>query len=125
VRQGIAKDARDPVRGDSFAESEGPRASASSRAHSSEGRNRVLRLCSVKNRPRAQNENWVFSIARTRCRKRNVLCFQFAVVFPSCQSRTPTPEWSCQSLAGMSPARANAAGGHVGARDDPHALRTA
>jgi hypothetical protein len=24
-----------------------------------------------------------FSIARTRCRKRNVLCFQFTVVFPS------------------------------------------
>jgi hypothetical protein len=24
-----------------------------------------------------------FSIARTRCRKRNVLCFQFIVVFPS------------------------------------------
>ena len=87
MRQGIPKDARDPVRGGCFAESEGPHASASSRAHSSEGRNRMLRLCSVKNRPRAQSENWVFSIARMRCKKRNVLCFQFAVVFPSWTSR--------------------------------------
>src|SRR5208283_547081 len=77
---GIPKDARDPVHGGCFAESEGPHASASSRAQSSEGRTRVLRLCSVKNRPRAQNENWVVSIARPRCSKRSVLCFQFAVV---------------------------------------------
>ena len=28
---------------------------------------RVLRLCSVKSRAKAQSENWVFSIARTRC----------------------------------------------------------
>ena len=51
----------------------------------------VLRLCSVKNRAKAQSENWVFSIARKRCWKRNVLCFQFTVVFPSWTSRVRVP----------------------------------
>ena len=63
---------------------------------------RVLRLCSVKSRAKAQSENWVFSIARTRCRKRNVLCFQFTVVFPSWTSRVriPSPAPYFQQLRG-------------------------
>ena len=51
----------------------------------------VLRSCSVRNRDNAQRENWVFSIAGTRCRKRDVLCFQFTVVFPSRPSGGSTP----------------------------------
>ena len=67
----------------------------------------VLRLCSVKNRARAQNENCVFSIARMRCRKRNVLCFQFAVVFPSWTSRvrvpSPAPIFSMTCISPLHP----------------------
>jgi len=55
------------------------------------GQIRVLRLCSVKRRAAAQSENWVFSIAGTRWRKRNVLCIQFTVVFPSWTSRVRVP----------------------------------
>src|SRR5260370_3558457 len=47
----------------------------------------VLRLCSVRFLYEAQSENAVFSIARTRCRKRNVFCFQFTVVLTSWHSR--------------------------------------
>src|ERR1019366_7163580 len=63
----------------------------------------VLRLCSVKSPTEAQNENWVFSIARKKCRKRNVLCFQFTVVFPSWTSpvriRSPAPCFQPLSFA--------------------------
>src|ERR1039458_5651469 len=44
---------------------------------------------------RPQSENAVFSIARTSAKKRNVLCFQFTVVFPIWTSpvriRSPAP----------------------------------
>ena len=47
-------------------------------------------MCSVcapfRGRPEAQGENRLFCIARTRCRKRKSLCFQFTVVFPSWHS---------------------------------------
>ncbi len=39
----------------------------------------------------------VFSIARTRCRKRNVLCFQFTVVFPSWMSIHLRGVWADQN----------------------------
>lgn len=59
----------------------------------------------------AQSENAVFSIARTRCKKRNVLCFQFTIVFPSC--RTPVGQLhpvgnradTVQSIPNVSPSR--------------------
>jgi len=46
------------------------------------GADLVLRLYSVKNWAKTKSENWVFSIARKRRRKRNVLCFRFTIVFP-------------------------------------------
>ena len=58
----------------------------------------ALRSCSVKSRAEPQGENWGICIARTRCRKRKSLCFQFTVVFPSWTSRVPTTspaKWLC------------------------------
>jgi hypothetical protein len=55
----------------------------------------VEALCSVcaplRTGPKPRVKTGLFSIARKRCRKRNVLCFQFAVVFPSWTSRVRVP----------------------------------
>src|SRR5262249_52450471 len=58
----------------------------------------VLRLCTVKSRSERQGENRGICIARTRCRKRKSLCFQFAVVFPSWTSSCSRRASPCFSL---------------------------
>ncbi len=42
----------------------------------------MLRLCSVKIRAKAQSENWVISIARTRCPETQCSLFPICCRFP-------------------------------------------
>lgn len=47
---------------------------------------RVLRLCSVKRGGRAQGENTVISVARTRCMEAPNSLYPSYAIFPSCTS---------------------------------------